>query len=67
MATVKVKPLPDGTSMRGNWQVVKSGARQSKHRKKSAATDKAYRVAGPGDKMVIIRKDGTIQDQRTVR
>jgi len=53
--------------MRGNWQVVKSGARQSKHRKKSAATDKAYRVAGPGDKMVIIRKDGTIQDQRTVR
>ena len=67
MATVKVKPLPDGTSMRGNWQVVKSGARVSKHTKKSAAKRRAYREASEGDKMIIIRLDGTIQDQRRVR
>jgi len=67
MATVKVKPLPDGTSMRGSWQVVKSGRRVSKHLKKSAAERKAYREASTGDKMVIIRADGTVQDQREVR
>jgi hypothetical protein len=67
MATVKVKPLPDGTSLRGNWQVTKSGARQSKHRKKSAAERKAYRVADSGDDLWIIRADGTVQDKRTVR
>lgn len=67
MKTVKVKPLPDGTSLRGSWQVTKSGARQSKHRKKSAAKRKAKRVASSGDKLVIMRKNGTVQDQRTVR
>ncbi len=67
MATVKVKPLPDGTSLRGSWQVTKSGSRVSKHRKKSAAERMAYRKAKSGDKLVIMRKDGTIQDQRTVR
>jgi hypothetical protein len=67
MATVKVKPLPDGTSMRGNWQVTKSGARQSKHRKKSAAIDKAYRTSNPGDELKIMRLNGTVQDVRTVR
>lgn len=66
MATVKVKPLPDGTSLRGSWQVVKSGARQSIHRKKSAAKRAAYREASSGDKMILIRTDGTIQDQRRV-
>lgn len=65
MATLKVKPLPDGTSMRGNWQYVKSGARQSTHRKKSAALRKAKREASAGDKLVIMRLDGTIQDQRS--
>jgi len=66
MVTVKVKPLPDGTSMRGNWQVVKSGRRVSKHTKKSAAKRRAYREASAGDKMVIMRLNGTVQDQRRV-
>jgi len=67
MATVKVKPLPDGTSLRGSWQVTKSGGRVSKHRKKSAATRRAYREADAGDTLYIIRADGTVQDVRTVR
>ncbi len=67
MATVKVKPLPDGTSMRGSWQVTKSGARQSKHRLKRAAMDAAYRVAESGDDLWIIKADGVVQEKRTVR
>lgn len=67
MATVKVKPLPDGTTLRGNWQVTKSGRRVSKHRKKRAAQRRAYREASSGDTLYIIRADGTVQDVRTVQ
>jgi len=67
MASVKVMPLPDGTSLRGSWQVKKSGRRVSKHRKKSAAKRRAKREAMSGDKLFIYRKNGTQQDVRTVR
>lgn len=67
MAKLTVKPLPDGTSMRGNWQVKKSGARKSKHRKKSAAVDRAYSYASTGDRIEIRRLNGSVQDVRTVR
>jgi len=66
MAKVSVKPLPDGTSMRGSWQVQVSGRRVSKHRKKTAAKRRAQREANSGDTLVITRTDGTIQDKRTV-
>jgi len=67
MASVKVKPLPDGTSLRGSWQVTVSGSRVSKHRKKSAAKRRAKREASSGDTLTITRLDGTIQDKRAVR
>lgn len=65
--TVKVLPLPDTTSQRGNWQVQVSGRRVSTHLKKSAARRRARRAASDGDSMVIHRLDGTIQDRKTVR
>ena len=67
MATIRVQPLPDGTSMRGNWQVKKSGRRVSKHLKKSAAKRRARREAMDGDELVIHRTNGSIQDRVTVR
>lgn len=65
--TVTVSPLPDGTSMRGNWQVKVSGSRVSKHRKKAAAKRRAKSEAKDGDTLKIKRLDGTTQDVRTVR
>lgn len=67
MAKFTVKPLPDGTSMRGNWQLKRSGRRVTKHRKKSAAIQKAYRKASSGDTLEIKRLNGTTQDVRTIR
>lgn len=65
--TIKVLPLPDGTSLRGNWQVQVSGARKSKHTSKGAAKRKARRYASEGDRLVIYRKDGTIQSDVTIQ
>lgn len=67
MATIKVLPLPDTTSMRGSWQVKKSGRRVSSHRKKSAAKRKAKQKASSGDTLQIRRSNGTIQSTTTVR
>jgi len=67
MATIRVIPLPDGTDMRGNWQVQVGGQRVSRHLKQSAATDKAYTEADPGDTLFIHRTDGTVRDERTIR
>lgn len=67
MTKYTVKPLPDGTSMRGNWQVQQSGRRKSKHRKKSAALRRAYDYASGGDRIEIRRLNGSVQEQRTVR
>lgn len=67
MATVTVAPLPDGTDMRSNWQVKKSGRRVSTHTKKSAAKRRAKREASSGDTLKIKRTEGTVQDTRTVR
>lgn len=60
MATYRVIPLPDGTSVRGNWQVQKNGSRVSNHTKKSAAKRKAKQEAGPNDSVVVHRLDGTV-------
>lgn len=67
MATVAVRPLPDGVSQRSNWQVVKSGRRKSTHTKKSAAKRKAKQLASAGDSLKIHRQNGQVQDVRTVR
>lgn len=67
MATYRVQPLPDGTSLRGNWQLKKSGKRVSKHLKQSAAIDKAYRKASEGDTLIIHKTDGEVRDERTVQ
>lgn len=67
MATVRVQPLPDGTSMRGSWQVKVSGRRVSTHVKKSAANRRANREASPGDTVYVHRTNGTVQDVKTAR
>ena len=60
MATYRVTPLPDGTDLRGSWQVQKNGQRISKHLKKSAAKRRAMREAGSNDSIVVHRTDGTV-------
>lgn len=65
--TVTVAPLPDGTNMRGNWQVKVSGGRVSRHTKKSAAKRNAKKEANSGDTLKIKRLNGETQDVRTVR
>jgi len=67
MATLRVQPLPDGVSMRGSWQVKKSGRRVSTHTKKSAAKRRAKRKANSGDNLYIHGVNGGVQRERTVR
>lgn len=66
MATIRVQPLPDGVSMRGNWQVKKSGGRVSTHVKKSAAKRRARQEASDGDTLYIHGVGGQVLDERTV-
>lgn len=64
MATYRVVPLPDGTTLRGSWQVKKDGQRISKHRLKRAAERKARSEAGPNDRVEVHGTDGRIQGTR---
>lgn len=61
MTTYRVMPLPDGTDLRGSWQVKKGGRQISTHRKKSAAKRKAQRKAGEMDNVIVHRLNGTVQ------
>lgn len=60
---IAVRPLKDGVSQRGSWQVAISGRRESTHTHKSAAKRTARNKAKPGDIIQIHRKDGTIQSK----
>jgi len=58
----------------GGWKVVASrnGARSnhstvSKHNKKSAAKRKARKLADAGDRLTVLRADGSIQTNNKVR
>ena len=44
------------------WVVTKNGVTVSNHRKKQRATNTARSMAGPGDRLVIHRSDGTFQN-----
>jgi len=59
MKTYHVRPLPDGVSQRGNWQVQKNRERVSTHTEKRAAENEARRQATQGDRIVLHRVDGT--------
>jgi len=67
MATYEVRPLPDGESLRGNWQVRRGMDRVSMHTKKSAAKREARRKASDGAVLKVHRVDGTVQSNQTVR
>lgn len=62
MKTYHVRPLPDGVSQRGNWQVQKNRERVSTHTKKRAAENEARRRASEGDRIVLHRVNGTRND-----
>lgn len=57
----------------GGWKVMaakgnsKSHSTVSTHRKKSAAKRKARKFADPGDRLVVLRADGSIQTNNQVR
>jgi hypothetical protein len=65
----RVVPDSDGKG----WKVMaaKGNSRNhstvSKHRKKSAAKRKARRLADSGDRLVILRADGSIMSNNEVR
>lgn len=61
MSTYRVKPSGK------QWIVTKNGSTVSNHRKKRRARSKAKSKARSGDKVIIHRSSGTIQDRRTVR
>lgn len=65
--TYRVRPLPDGVDMRGNWQVTRNGKRVSRHVKKSAAKREARREASVGDVIIHHRTDGQVHDRFVVR
>lgn len=58
MALIQVTPLPDGVDQRYGWQVLVNGQQKSRHTKKSAATRKARRLAGPNDTLRISSTGG---------
>lgn len=62
MTTYRVEPAESG------WLVkTGSGYTKSNHRKKSAARRAARGYADSGDRIIIRRNNGTIQDKREVR
>lgn len=63
--TVRVLPRDDGLDYRGSWMVHVDGTMKSPHTTKEAAKNAATRYANEGDRIVIHRQDGTIQDSRT--
>lgn len=61
MATYRIKPSGNG------WVVTKNGTVASNHRKKSGAKRSAKRLSSGGDKLVIHKSNGRIQNQRRRR
>ena len=62
MAVYHVVPDKDGDTQRYGWKVTKVGVgRKSNHTKKSAAINKAKRLADTHDSIVIHRLNGTVQ------
>lgn len=61
--------VPDGNG----WKVMAASSNsanhrtKSTHRKKSAAKRKARRMADSGDRLVVLRTDGSIQENNQVR
>ena len=61
MATIRVKPS-------GNqWRVTVNGVTKSNHRKKARAKKKAKRLASAGDRLIVQRRNGTVQSNSRVR